>query len=59
MEESQDTKHEGDVIYLEGLDSVEEKINPDNDRFPFCIVWTAIPLLTWLIPVIGHTGIGM
>lgn len=28
-----------------------------NIRFPFCIVWTSIPVLTWLIPCIGHTGI--
>jgi len=26
-------------------------------RFPFCIVWTPIPLLTWLLPMIGHVGI--
>lgn len=30
-----------------------------NDRFPFCIVWTPIPLLTWLFPFIGHMGIAM
>ena len=28
-----------------------------RDRFPFCIVWTPIPLLTWLFPFIGHMGI--
>lgn len=28
-------------------------------RYPFCIVWTPIPLLTWLFPFIGHMGIGM
>ncbi len=26
-------------------------------RFPFCIVWTPIPLLTWILPMIGHVGI--
>ncbi|XP_033107694.1 transmembrane protein 222-like [Anneissia japonica] len=26
-------------------------------RYPYCIVWTPIPLLTWLFPFIGHMGI--
>ena len=34
------------------------KINPKASRFPYCIVWTPIPLLTYIIPSIGHTGIG-
>jgi len=28
-----------------------------SQRFPYCIVWTPIPLLTWLFPIIGHMGI--
>ena len=28
------------------------------DRFPLCIVWTALPGITQMIPSIGHTGIG-
>lgn len=27
------------------------------DFFPLCIVWSPIPCLTWLVPVIGHLGI--
>jgi len=27
------------------------------NRFPYSIVWTALPIFTWLIPFIGHTGI--
>lgn len=27
------------------------------DRYPFSIVWTPIPVITWIIPLIGHTGI--
>ena len=34
------------------------EINPKLNRFPYCIVWTPIPLLTYIIPSIGHTGIG-
>jgi len=26
-------------------------------RFPCCIVWTPIPLITWLFPFVGHMGI--
>nr|BAB30776.1 unnamed protein product [Mus musculus] len=27
------------------------------DRFPYCVVWTPIPVLTWFFPIIGHMGI--
>lgn len=33
------------------------KINPELKRFPYCIVWTPLPLITSLLPCIGHTGI--
>ena len=29
-----------------------EKIDADNQRFPYCIVWTPIPLLTWLVSIV-------
>jgi hypothetical protein len=32
-------------------------IDVNRDRFPFCIVWTAIPCLTWFFPVVGHMAI--
>ena len=31
-------------------------IDPDNDKFPFCIVWTPLPCLSWICPIIGHVG---
>lgn len=34
-------------------------INYSNDKYPFCIVWTPIPILTWFFPFIGHMGIAM
>ncbi|KAM9307335.1 uncharacterized protein tmem222b isoform 1-T1 [Pholidichthys leucotaenia] len=34
-----------------------EKINPEASRYPYCIVWTPIPVLSWLLPFIGHMGI--
>ncbi|CAL1545910.1 unnamed protein product [Lymnaea stagnalis] len=33
------------------------KVDPQHNRFPHCIVWTPIPCLTWLLPIIGHMGI--
>lgn len=35
------------------------RIDPSKSRFPHCIVWTPIPCLTWLFPIIGHMGIAM
>jgi hypothetical protein len=28
-----------------------------RSRYPYCIVWTPLPFLTWLFPLIGHMGI--
>ena len=32
-------------------------IDPINQRYPYCIVWTPIPCISWFIPNIGHAGI--
>ncbi|RLN88753.1 hypothetical protein BBJ28_00009808 [Nothophytophthora sp. Chile5] len=32
-------------------------IDPAVHRFPFCLVWSPIPILTWFLPFIGHLGI--
>jgi hypothetical protein len=37
--------------------TLPEMIDPERQLFPFCIVWTVIPCISWLFPVIGHTGI--
>nr|XP_033813122.1 transmembrane protein 222 isoform X3 [Geotrypetes seraphini] len=34
-----------------------ERVDPERGRFPYCVVWTPIPVLTWLFPIIGHMGI--
>jgi len=42
------------------MESATLTIKPvDNarNRYPYCIVWTPLPLITWLIPFIGHMGI--
>ena len=33
------------------------QVNSSQDCFPYCLVWTPIPVLTWLFPFIGHMGI--
>lgn len=35
------------------------RIDKENDKYPFCLVWTPIPMLTWFIPFIGHMGIAL
>lgn len=37
--------------------NVEGKMDREHGRFPYCIVWTPLPLITWFIPFIGHIGI--
>jgi hypothetical protein len=38
---------------------ISKQIIIDNvhDRYPYCIVWTPLPVISWIIPLIGHTGI--
>eukprot|EP00052_Salpingoeca_macrocollata_P017863 m.146174 g.146174 ORF g.146174 m.146174 type:complete len:223 (+) comp20521_c0_seq2:1219-1887(+) len=33
------------------------RIDTARDRYPYCVVWTSLPLITWIFPFIGHTGI--
>lgn len=37
--------------------SKDSQIDSKYDRYPFCIVWTPLPLITWFLPFIGHMGI--
>eukprot|EP00752_Nemacystus_decipiens_P011531 g10239.t1 len=32
-------------------------IDKARSRYPYCIVWTPLPLITWFLPLIGHMGI--
>ncbi|PIN02510.1 hypothetical protein CDL12_24976 [Handroanthus impetiginosus] len=34
-----------------------DEIEPQNAKFPCCIVWTPLPIVSWLAPFIGHIGI--
>lgn len=44
---------ESDIVEMREKAEIDSK----NARFPFCIVWTPLPCITWLIPPIGHMGI--
>eukprot|EP00732_Lithocolla_globosa_P005890 Lithocolla_globosa_v1_NODE_6425_length_1089_cov_39.829787.p1 type:complete len:160 gc:universal NODE_6425_length_1089_cov_39.829787:1008-529(-) len=41
----------------EGEESQTFQIDVEKSRYPYCIVWTPIPCLTWIFPFIGHMGI--
>ena len=32
-------------------------VDPSIDKYPYCIVWSPLPPITWILPFIGHTGI--
>ncbi|KAJ3695004.1 hypothetical protein LUZ60_000381 [Juncus effusus] len=34
-----------------------EPIDLKRSKFPCCIVWTPLPVVSWLAPLIGHVGI--
>ena len=38
-------------------ETCEYSIDYEKSRFPFAIVWSPLPPLTWLLPFIGHMGI--
>lgn len=42
---------------LEKKFPVRRPLDKANNRFPFCIVWTPLPVITWILPFFGHTGI--
>ena len=35
----------------------DKNIDVKRNRYPYCIVWTPLPIISYLIPIIGHTGI--
>ena len=51
------------IDFEKSKENIEKKyltrspIDFERNRFPFCIVWTPLPLISWVIPIIGHTGI--
>jgi len=39
------------------LQDPPSNIDVKYNRYPYCIVWTPLPCITWFLPCIGHTGI--
>jgi hypothetical protein len=37
--------------------SAVQPVSAEYNRYPFCLVWTSIPFITWLLPFIGHLGL--
>lgn len=33
------------------------RIDVNRNRYPYCIVWGTLPLISWCFPFIGHMGI--
>lgn len=44
---------------LESLSDEIPSVDVSREYFPFSIVWTSLPLMTWLAPPVGHLGITM
>jgi len=34
-----------------------DPVDPKNAKFPCCLVWNPLPVVSWLAPFIGHVGI--
>ena len=32
-------------------------IDHEQQRYPYCLVWTSLPGISQILPIIGHTGI--
>ncbi|XP_065860071.1 protein RTE1-HOMOLOG [Euphorbia lathyris] len=51
----------GEIVDPERQTAFEENlpqtVDPKRARFPYCVVWTPLPVISWLIPFIGHIGI--
>ena len=57
LKKNEETNNE--IIFYSStkLNMYNNKIYPSKNRYPYCIVWTPIPFLTYIIPFIGQTGI--
>ncbi|KAL3723776.1 hypothetical protein ACJRO7_035878 [Eucalyptus globulus] len=54
MESNMDPEHH---VMIEESSPKSFQIDPRRARFPYCIVWSPLPVISWLIPFIGHVGI--
>ncbi|XP_047329233.1 protein RTE1-HOMOLOG-like [Impatiens glandulifera] len=54
MESNESSEHT--MMIADGTPLIAQ-IDPKKARFPCCLVWTPLPVLSWLVPFIGHVGI--
>jgi len=47
------------AYHVTDMENNRTRVNFVRRRYPYCVVWTPIPCLTWLFPFIGHMGIAM
>ena len=50
-------ENEKDLMFNKNNAPKKIKIDNIKQRYPYSIVWTPIPCISWLIPSIGHAGI--
>lgn len=55
FEETRKDNSEKETNY--GPEFDDDEIVTQNKMYPYSIVWTALPLISWILPFIGHTGI--
>ncbi|XP_021823988.1 protein REVERSION-TO-ETHYLENE SENSITIVITY1 isoform X4 [Prunus avium] len=52
-----------DIEHMRSTQSIDhelwplDEIDPKKAKFPCCLVWTPLPIVSWLAPFIGHVGI--
>lgn len=51
------TDGEKTEIDLHQTKILNQKIDSKSRRYPYCIFWTPLPLISWFLPFIGHAGI--
>lgn len=44
-------------IYSPSYKMESRQIQPSKNLYPYCVLWSPLPPITWLFPFIGHTGI--
>lgn len=50
-------RRRSDDSLLPSTPSVCTRLSLPRDRHPYCVVWTYLPCITTLLPVVGHVGI--
>ncbi|KAI3704532.1 hypothetical protein L1987_74755 [Smallanthus sonchifolius] len=51
-----DTEQKGSMM-IEQDAPHNKQIDPVRARFPCCVVWTPLLVISWLLPFVGHVGI--